>query len=117
MTVKKLLVLLIYLGLFSVALIFVKQSVQEYLEETTGYTVTHEPLSLNDLPATTLCHVWTLADWKRKQMDISINVTIYRRHRGRVEFKFVTLSESKIVQSLWGVGFQLKKFVPDSDVG
>ena len=37
MTVKKFMVLLIYIGLFAVALVFIEQSVQEYLEATTGY--------------------------------------------------------------------------------
>ena len=46
---------LLYLGLLAGCLIFVKESIIEYLKGITSYSVTHEPLLMKDLPTVTFC--------------------------------------------------------------
>ena len=60
MQVRKLLELLLYLGLFACASIFVKKSVDEYIEGNTGYSEIHEPLSMQDNPTLMFCYMYDL---------------------------------------------------------
>ena len=59
MSLERLLKFLLYLGYLVGALWFSKKAINEYMEGTTGYSVTQEPITLQDMPTLTTCFVWT----------------------------------------------------------
>ena len=52
---KKLAEWLIWLGLLVTASLFVKKTIEDFINCGTTYTESHELISLNDLPTLTLC--------------------------------------------------------------
>ena len=55
---------LLYIGLLISAIIFVMQTIEEYRNGATSYTVTQEQISLNDLPTFTIC-------WKKEYYNMN----------------------------------------------
>ena len=59
MSLERLLKFLLYLGYLVGALWFSREVLNEYMEGTTGYSVTQEQVTLQDMPTLTTCFVWT----------------------------------------------------------
>ena len=58
MQVRKCFDLLLFLGLFACAIIFVKKSTEELMEGNTAYSEKHEPLTMLDNPTLMFCYMY-----------------------------------------------------------
>ena len=64
--------LIFYLGLLVAALLFVKDSFEEYTQGNTFYSVSHEPLTLQDMPTLTFCYKYHQFDfWMSDQNEMN----------------------------------------------
>ena len=101
MKAKHLLKSLLYLGLLGGAILFVRQNIGEYIQGSTGYSTTHEPLTLNDLPSLVIC--WKVGRHGVPQKvkygtDFTIDFKVIEE-----DIKTVTLNESKPVKTLLAI--------------
>ena len=106
---KKVLVVVLYFTFFLCGILFVNHSVEEYMEGSTGYSVRHEPLTLNDLPTTKVCYDFLSINYSLKYgKDIIIKAALFEKGS---KVKVVTLSMDKKVLSSIGVSFYLRELV------
>ena len=98
---KKLLVVVLYFTFFLCGILFVNHSVEEYMEGSTGYSVRHEPLTLNDLPTTKVCYDFLSPNYSLEYgKDILVNAALFEKGN---KVKVVRLSMDKKVLSSIGV--------------
>ena len=71
-----------YLLLLTGSSVFIYKTFQEYLQGSTFYSVTKEPLNLHDLPTLTLCWIIDGSDPPREYgQDFTIDVHEYLKSR------------------------------------
>ena len=113
---KKLAEWLIWLGLLVTASLFVKNSIEDFINCGTTYTKSYELISPKDLPTLVLClelqDRYLLVNGYRKAVlhspatygeELTIDAKIY----GKSEEKTVTLVEDQSVGTLYGIKFNL----------
>ena len=114
MLVRNYLELLLYLGLSVCATIFVKKSVDEYIEGNTGYSETHEPLSMHDNPTLMFCYLYDMEmDPFHASEDVygtHFEITAYGDWNAEDGGNERNLSENYSVQFPSGINMSLSKF-------
>ena len=101
MVTKKAFEVLLYISLSVGAILFVKQTIEEFLEGSTMYTTSQEPLRLYDLPTITIC--WKL--WSSRLIygkDFIIDIKIIE-----MDEETLTLLEDNYVHTSNGLGMHL----------
>ena len=120
MQVRKCFDLLLYLGLFACAIIFVKKSTEEFMEGNTAYSEKHEPLTMLDNPTLMFCYMYHVEmdafkatdDIYGKHLEINANGESNGQNAGGG----VKLRENSSVQFSPGIDIFLNKFWhPDHD--
>ena len=113
MMIRKTFDVLLYIGLLIGAIIFVKQTIEEYSHGNTSYTITQEPISLSDLPTLTIC--WKTKFFYRTTLQHEFspyvygeNVSIDVKTHGRKE-NTVTLLENKNILVSDGIHIHLSE--------
>ena len=107
--------LVLYLLLLAGSTIFIYETFQEYLQASTFYSVTKEPLTLNDLPTLTLC--WVLWPYGKIQKSVyGKNFTIDVRVLEK-QAKIITLIENQHVPTIFGLKIHLEEIWPENKVG
>ena len=59
MKIRRIIELVLYLILFTIALVNVLDTFKQYMERNTSYLVSKEPISLNDLPTLTFTYEYS----------------------------------------------------------
>ena len=105
MKLIKTLEVLLYLSLLATAsLLFVKQSIEDYLEGKTSYSVAEESITLKDLPTVTIC-------WPYERMVYGKDLVIDTKVAAKEE-ETVTLAMNQSVHSLFEIDLHLNEFWP-----
>ena len=103
---------LLYVGFLIGAVFFVQQSISEFMEGTTSYSESHEPISLQDLPSLTVCvDNWSYAFGLNFTQVYGNNLWIAANVSENGNYKTVTLIENRGVQTMFGLTIRLKQIV------
>ena len=102
---RQLLCIFVYVGLLGGAVIFVKQTVEEYIKAATSYTEEHKAVSLHDLPTIVIC-----MDFERgaEGKVMSENLSLFPMLYGKDAIINVTVLEKDTVTLLKNQGVQTK---------
>ena len=90
-----------YSVLLAIALVLVKQNLEEFIDSKTSYFVEKQPLSPADLPTVIVCWLRT----KEKE-----NFTVHLKFLEKEE-QGITLNENKTVNTIFGLGFHLSEMI------
>ena len=124
MIFKKLFEVILYFGLLTGAVFFVKETFEEFSNGATSYTTTQSSLSLSDLPTLILC--WGTKyknksdsyemnpDYEYRRNVYGKNISIDFRTYGKKE-NTVTLLENRKVQALNGLTIHLSELHMNKD--
>ena len=104
MRIKQWLAVLIHISLLGGSILFVKQTIYEYIQGSTFYSVTKEPITLHDLPTLTICWVVHIPTYPPRAYgkDFSIEVKLCEDDQ-----ETTTLLEDKKVKTLSGLEMYL----------
>ena len=94
---------IIYIGLLVGAIFFVKQSFSEFMEGTTSYSVSHESITLHDIPTLTICFETNVHLFYGQTFFIDVKVSEYGQETR------VNLSENSEIQTMYGIAIVVKK--------
>ena len=108
--------LVLYLLLLTGSSLFLYQTFQEYLQGSTFYSVSREPLTLHDLPTLTVC--WKVLEWNHMgfQREYGKDFTIHVRVLEKEE-KIVTLIEDQSVPTLFSLRIHLEQLWSKKKIG
>ena len=97
---------LLYICLLVGAVFFVQQSFFEFMEGSSSYSVSHEPMTQRDLPTGTVCFSWQprMADELAYGHNFSIDVRVSENGKENT----VTLKENKGVNTIFELTILLK---------
>ena len=116
---RKILGIILYLSLLGSAVIFVEQTVEEFIKGATSYTEEHKAVSLHDLPTIVVCLDFDdVPGWHGRGFsynlanlfpmtygeDVIINVTTFGKEK-----ETVTLLENQGVQTSLGLNILLNE--------
>ena len=108
--------IVLYLGLLGGGVIFVKQTVIEFIKGATFYTVENKQVTLHDLPTILVCLDFERNDYSYSMSaelslfpmtygsDVIINATFFEKHN-----ETVTLLENQDIQTSFGIDIRLSK--------
>ena len=94
----------LYMCLVIGALLFVKQNVEEYLEGSTSFSISQEPISLLDLPTLVICY--NTGNTQSLKGVYGKNLFLNAKLLGKV-IENVTLKKDEIVQTSFGLRLKL----------
>ena len=102
-----------YLLLLTGSSVFIYKTFQEYLQGSTLYSVTKEPLNLHDLPTLTLCWIIHGSDPPRVyEEDFTIDVRVLEKQE-----KIITLIEDQNVRTLFSLDVHLEQIWLEHNIG
>ena len=97
----------LYIGFLIGAIFFVEQSISEFMDGTTSYSESHEPILLQDLPTLTICF-WGTDETSLTLVygsNLSIDAAVSENGKGNT----ITLIENKGVKTMFGLTILVKK--------
>ena len=98
---------LLYIGFLIGAIFFVEQSISEFMDGTTSYSESHEPILLQDLPTLTICFLG--ADQTTLTLVYGANLSIDAGVSENGKGNTITLIENKGVKTMFGLTILMKK--------
>ena len=105
---EKLVAALLFIILLLSGLLFVKQSFVAYIEGEANFSLTMEPITLDDLPAVTMCFVGVRSRYNRKAWINGRDFSVEAKVSEETQKKF-TLKDNKYIETLFGLEIKFSR--------